>query len=383
MSFTIRNHYVPIWYQRRFLPPGQSKLWYLDLKPEIIRRPDGTSTTRTPIRNLGPANCFKQDHLYTLYFGEYETDALEKLFFGHIDSTGERAVSFFSNYDLREGTATAFKSIINYLSAQLFRTPKGLRMLQAITRQGDHQKTLQILHSVGQLYSTIWTESVWSVRHCKNLSTKLIISDSPVTFYNRRVYPLSEEVTTFGMAMIERIGTQTLFPLDSDHCLSITNLQYVRNPKINPLKVRENPRYFAPAHFDLRKVQRGHPLDEQEVLAINYILKKHAHRYIAAFDKNWLFPEKHIINKNWSKLGGDKFALQPDPRLVSFTTATISGNDHASWGYNEYGHFDLDSLRAKKLREIEWKTFQSAKTSWDDRDIRQGREPSKEWVDYV
>ena len=27
------NHYVPEWYQRRFMLPGQNRYWYLDLNP--------------------------------------------------------------------------------------------------------------------------------------------------------------------------------------------------------------------------------------------------------------------------------------------------------------------------------------------------------------
>ncbi len=50
--------------------------------------------------------------------------------------------------------------------------------------------------------------------------------------------------------------------------------------------------------------------------------------------------------------------MHPDPRKVSFTTAIVSGNDKGkAWGFNEYGHFDLDGPRAKKLREVEWRTF--------------------------
>jgi hypothetical protein len=30
------HHYVPRWYQKRFLAPGEEKLWYLDLKPEKV-----------------------------------------------------------------------------------------------------------------------------------------------------------------------------------------------------------------------------------------------------------------------------------------------------------------------------------------------------------
>jgi len=165
-----------------------------------------------------------------------------------------------------------------------------------------------------------------------------------------------------------RVGSQTLFALDGEHCLIITNLQYVRDPKRNPLKNRENPRYFADTHFDLRKVQQGHALEEQEVVAINHILKCHVRRYIVSPNQDWLYPEKALTERNWSKLGGSQFFLHPDPRPVSFTTAIISGSDKGSWGYNEYGHFDLDGPQARKLRDREWKTFQSAKQAWDDRD---------------
>jgi len=32
---------------------------------------------------------------------------------------------------------------------------------------------------------------------------------------------------------------------------------------------------------------------------------------------------------------------------------------------------------------VEWETFQAAKQAWDERDRRAGREPSKEWLDYM
>jgi hypothetical protein len=72
MSFTARNHCVPKWYPWRFLRPGESNLWYLNLKPDVInlpngkpvRRKDGTIVTRDALRHLGPVNCFMQDHVY-------------------------------------------------------------------------------------------------------------------------------------------------------------------------------------------------------------------------------------------------------------------------------------------------------------------------------
>lgn len=383
MSFTVRNHYVPQWYQWRFLRPNESKLWYLDLKPEVIklpngkpvRRKDGTIVTRDALRHLGPVNCFMQDHLYTLYFGKYETDVIEKAFFGRMDSDGEKAVDFFAEYGMREGVHEAFEGMRNYLAAQLFRTPKGLEVLQTLSGSPDHQRTLNALGRLWPIYHTIWSEGVWEVMHCKGSPTKFIITDAPVTTYNRMVFPGSEEALKRGGAQIERIGTHTLFPLDLDHCLVITNLQYARNPKADPLKVRENARYFDEAMFDLRKVQRGREITEAEVLAINHVLKTQAKRYIAAPERDWLYPEKRLDQRFWSKLGGPVF-LMPDPRKMSFSTEIVVGyKDGSAWGTNEYGHKDFDNARAKKLREIEWKTFQAAKDAWDERDRRAGREP--------
>src|SRR5580700_4018252 len=36
------HHYVPQWYQRRFLLPGQSRYYYLDMNPDTVVR-DGFS----------------------------------------------------------------------------------------------------------------------------------------------------------------------------------------------------------------------------------------------------------------------------------------------------------------------------------------------------
>lgn len=385
VSFTVRNHYVPQWYQRRFLDKAarQSKLWYLDLKPEPIRRPDGTSTTRTPLRSLGPVNCFQQEHLYTLFFGNRASDVIEKDFFGVIDANGEKAVSFFENYTYHDEAHEAFDGMRNYLAAQLFRTPKGLALLQRLARTSDQQRTLLVMNKTWRIYQTIWTEAIWEVISCTQSPTKFLISDSPVTTYNRAVFPESPEVRQFGMARFEWLGTHALFPLDKNHCLVITNLQLVRNPKANPLRVRENPRYFGDTAFDLRKVQRGREVDEATVIAINHVLKTHAYRYIASPNKDDLYPELHVRPRHWSKIGGAYF-LMPDPRKVTFTTAIIFGNDDGkAWGTNEYGHFDLDGPKAKKLRDTEWRTFQQHKQAWDDMDRRAGREPpnvSEYWL---
>ena len=44
------HHYVPEWYQKRFLLPGTAKLHLLDLKPETVKLPNGKSFTRNAYR---------------------------------------------------------------------------------------------------------------------------------------------------------------------------------------------------------------------------------------------------------------------------------------------------------------------------------------------
>jgi hypothetical protein len=54
------NHYVPVWYQRRFMLPGQDRYFRLDLKPEVAK--DATiAYTRKALHEWSPARIFAQN----------------------------------------------------------------------------------------------------------------------------------------------------------------------------------------------------------------------------------------------------------------------------------------------------------------------------------
>src|SRR5271154_5740254 len=91
-----RNHYVPKWYQHRFIPDSanEQKFFYLDLKPEIFRDAKGVRRTKTALRRWGPPLCFQETDLYTTRFGNWESTDIEKMFFGEIDDAGHRAVDY-------------------------------------------------------------------------------------------------------------------------------------------------------------------------------------------------------------------------------------------------------------------------------------------------
>jgi len=95
------NHYVPEWYQRRFIDSAEldQVLYYLNLEPEIFVDPRGISHLRRALQKTGTKQCFAKDDLYTTTFGgEEESTQIEQLFFGQIDSNGRKAVDYFTNF---------------------------------------------------------------------------------------------------------------------------------------------------------------------------------------------------------------------------------------------------------------------------------------------
>ena len=66
----VNNHYVPQWYQKRFIPHGQidNELFYCNLKPMPFIDPQGVSRPSRTIKKQGTRLCFKEDDLYARWF---------------------------------------------------------------------------------------------------------------------------------------------------------------------------------------------------------------------------------------------------------------------------------------------------------------------------
>jgi hypothetical protein len=129
------HHYVPRWYQKRFLKPGQFQFCYLDLHPETVIN-KGKKYQRRALLRWGPDRCFYQNDLYTLNLGNLSRDDVERFFFGRLDNRGRHAVEFFGEYAglskcvSRGDVPELFQILPQYMDAQRFRTPKGLDYLQ-------------------------------------------------------------------------------------------------------------------------------------------------------------------------------------------------------------------------------------------------------------
>lgn len=338
------NYFVPCWYQERFLPDsGQRVFRYLDLKPERFCDPNGVIRTKNSLRRWGAAKCFKETDLYTVQYGQFESTEIEQFFFGKVDRDGKRAVEFFDRFfDFGEGSfaqnpGEMFHALLNYMSVQKFRTPKGLRYLSSITNVSDKNALLVALQQLQNMHCAIWSECVWSIADAHNSRTKFIISDHPVTVYNRDVFPESEHCRLHTDPDFRMNGTHTIFPLSPSRLLILTNLSWARNPYQSATHKRPNPRMFRQAMFNFLDVQTGRELDETEVNQINFIIKRRAERYVAAGQEDWLYPEDRIPSTHWRKLD-DRYLLMPDPRCIHMGGEIVIGyRDGRSTAFDEYG----------------------------------------------
>jgi len=361
MATYKENHYVPCWYQERFLPAsGERKFRYLDLAPKQFRDPTGAVRTKTALHRWGATNCFKETDLYTTKYGNFESTEIEQFFFGKVDREGKNAVEYFSAFEHPSVNPEAFNALLNYMSIQKFRTPKGLRFLSKIVQTTNKNKLLIEMQRLQNMHCAIWTECVWSLVDANHTRAKFLISDHPVTVYNRDLFPDSEHCRNFTDPDIRMNGTHTLFPLSPTRILVLTNLSWMRNPYGQARKPRPHPTLFRTAMFNFTEIQTGRELDEVEANQINFIIKRRAYRFVAAANEDWLYPERSIPSEHWRRLD-DRYLLMPDPRSTSFGGEILIGyGDGRSDAFDEYGRRPWQKgFRDKSRQDDEWRTFLS------------------------
>lgn len=336
------NHYVPVWYQKRFVVDSKTdhKLFYLNLKPPEFFDSKGGMHIGKDLGHKGFDSCFCEEDLYTTNFYNIESKRIEKFFFGDIDAKGRNAVDWCGKFSHPWDGSDSFNELLLYMSTQKLRTPKGLDWLgNQIQKEGLHNKDVVLLKmmQIRQIYCALWMECVWQIVDASKSDTKFIISDHPVTVYNRRCDPKSYKCRTYNDPDIRLHATHTIFPLSLNKALILTNLSWIRNPYQNELRLRPNPTFFRDAMMKITEIQTERYLSEDEVRQINYIVKNRAYNYIAAAKKDWLYPEKYISGSEWSCFGHG-YLLMPDPRGVSYTTHIMIGHkDGTVSGFDEYG----------------------------------------------
>jgi len=346
------HHYVPQWYQKKFMLPGEHELFYLDMKPGSFIDSRGITHAKKSVWRQGSKKCFVEEDLYTAKIRGIENRDIEKYFFGAIDRKGRPATEYFESfsYPFRKYWGTSLQDILLYMSAQKLRTPKGIEWLSNQIRANNRENILRVMVSLSQLHCAIWMECVWLIADASKSKTKFIISDHPVAVYNRECGSRSQWCRNYNDPDIRFHGTHTIFPLSIDKILILTNLSWVRNPYQSAIKLRPNPNYFRGAIFKFTDVQIMRNLDEQEVREINFIIKSQSLRYIAAAKEEWLYPNKYISKSNWNTFGNG-YLLMPDPRSIHCGGEIMWGNtDGTSGAMDEYGRLPYDPDYSKETK---------------------------------
>jgi hypothetical protein len=304
------NHYVPEWYQRRFMPPGSGKYWYLDLNPEQIVQYGHKYTCRSLLR-WGPDSCFAENGLYTTKWGTEENVDIEKFFFGRVDSNGKSAVEFFANFEFdHPDQLDAFNNLMVYMSVQKLRTPKGIGWLGGLTAGLDRNERLILLQRVQNMFCATWTECVWLIADATKSDTKFIISDHPVTVYNRACFPGSTYCQGFNDPDIRVAATHTYFPLSIDKLLILTNLAWVRNPYQNERKLRPNPQLFRNTIMNLQDIQMHRSLSELYLPPVEDFITK-AWLYEA---ENWGLKTRSLGDCPWVRFPAVRMLQASSPK---------------------------------------------------------------------
>jgi hypothetical protein len=112
--------------------------------------------------------------------------------------------------------------------------------------------------------------------------------------------------------------------------------------------------------FSFTDIQTHRLLSDEEVTQINFITKSRAYRYIAAREKEWLYPEIILKRKIWNQFG-DNYLLMPDPRSVSFSDETIIGYKNGKTdAFDSYGRKPWQkNFKHEEKDNKEWETFQA------------------------
>lgn len=305
MPVTRDNHYVPVWYQSRFLLPNQTQYFYLDQQPRRVDLPGGKVKEWHECRPMSPSQCFYQTDLYTTFFG-VPNDEIERFLFGKIDDEGAKGLTAILDHDMW-GVSRYFGSFFEYVDAQKLRTPKGLDWLKSNYPRLSQIDLMQEMQAVRYMHCPMWSEGVREILSAVDSEIKFIVTDHPVTIYNPACPPESGPSQYPHDPPIALKGTQTVFPLDLNHCLIFTNLEFARNPHgTNPLETRTNARSrgSTPIYFGDPIAKRK--IGGDEVRAINYLLKSRSKRYLASAKKEWLAPPA----VRWKEIGN--ILLPPD-----------------------------------------------------------------------
>lgn len=358
MSVTRKNHYVPQWHQERFFAPGKTTHCLLDLNPPTFKRRDGTTVSGRCLFDSPTSRAFVEQDLYSTFFGGEVNDEIERMLFGDIDRRGADAVRAFCSDD-KVAWHEHFKDLFDFLDIQKLRTPKGLawlrlqypeicRLSEILPLVAQNQLMFE-MQGIRMLNITTWTTGVREIVSAERANVKFLLSDHPVTVYNHAIPPSDARNRYPADPSTALKGSQTLFPLGSDHLLILTNLEYARNPETAPCKKRTFARNYHSSIVPTTEFIRRRHLTDDQVAEVNFVIKARANRYVVGSRREDLFPEK-VVSKSWASLRTT--FLPPTSALHHFGGEIFTGFENGEVHYqDEFGRTEKprEWLLKKKL----------------------------------
>lgn len=387
MSQTRNNHYVPQWHLNGFVDERDNELRHL--KRREIKLKDGSTKIVYSKKWFTSAQCFYGIDLYSAFFGTIVNDDIEKKLFGPIDDNGANAVKAFLTDDQAQWHHN-FQDFFTYLDAQKLRTPKGLDWVKSKYPELSQIQLMTEMQALRTIHCTLWAEGVRELVSAEDSDVKFILSDHPVTIYNYACSPDSELCTYPNDPDIALKGSQTIFPLNKNRCLILTNLEYAQDPDgVNPLEQRTNATKIRLSMVNTINFINKRKLTADEVTKINYIIKSRAKDAIVAGKESWLFPE-NMLNCDWTELrhvlmpptdelyhfGGEIFAGFEDGRTYYQDAfgRTSPQNEHLKKATDEskLGRNDMCGCGSnRKYKHCCKDVLEELRTSWTDLSIRE------------
>lgn len=371
------HHYVPVWYQRRFLPGGKGEFFVFDKHPDLtILCPDGVVR---PIKKpkyvypSGPFALFQEEGLYSVALQGVRVDAIERHVFGKIDESGKRAMELFDiwpkangfiarggeyNFPDRFGNpAHRMSDLTKFIDVQKLRTPKGLARLKPLvlrrTRKMTNNEVISMMLERQERNCTMWLETRWEIFSAARSTVKFLLSDDPILHYNMDCYPLFKECVYPSDPSPFWKGTRILYPLSPDRILVLTHSQHMDDPnREEARKNRRNARVYDQVMLNFTKVRNERELDDQQVATINGAIKARATRWIASARQEELFPKDQCEPTPWCEI--DRL-FHPEHRTsFSSSEVIVRYKDDSILFTNAYGerervpgHF----VRAREMAE--------------------------------
>jgi len=323
MAKTRDNHYVAQWHQKGFMHARDTQLCHLTRR-EIDLKNGDTKTVLSKKWHTTAQKFYGRD-LYSTFFGDEVNDEIEQKLFGPIDDTGSKAIRAFLTDDQSQWH-TNFEDLFIYIDAQKLRTPKGLDWIKGKYPELSQIQLMMEMQALRSMHCTLWAEGVRELVSAEDSDVKFIISDHPVTVYNHACPPDTDLCRYPNDPDISLKGSQTIFPLDKNRCLILTNLEYAQDPAAaNPLQQRTNATRIRRSMVKTIEFIATRNLTAGEVTKINHVIKSRARSSVAAGKEEWLYPEngvtcdwadiRHVLlppTEELYRFGGETFAQFKD-----------------------------------------------------------------------